>query len=173
MARSKRTPQPQAGSNDVAVERFVESFALTMAEAGFPRMAARVFVALLVADDGRRTAAGLAEYLHVSRAAVSGAVNFLVQARFIVREREPRQAVDHFRVLDDLWVENMVRKDTLLLAWEQGLAEGVRALRSQSPAARRLEETRQFFAFVREEFPSLIERWRHRRDELRRATKTR
>ena len=41
------------------------------------RMPARAFAAILAADDGRRTAAELAELLEVSPAAVSGAVRYL------------------------------------------------------------------------------------------------
>ena len=52
-------------------------------------MPARVFVALLVSDDGRRTAAELAEMLKVSPAAISNAVRYLQQVRLAVREREP------------------------------------------------------------------------------------
>ncbi|MCA1671828.1 MAG: MarR family transcriptional regulator, partial [Actinobacteria bacterium] len=37
------------GRDGEAVSRFVEWFALTLAEAGFPRMAARVFVGILTA----------------------------------------------------------------------------------------------------------------------------
>jgi predicted transcriptional regulator len=146
-----------------AVQRFVERFALVMAASGFPRMPARVFVALLTADQGRRTAAELSELLHVSRAAVSGAVKFLAQAGFIVREREPGERVDHYRVLDDLWVENMVRKDAALASWERSLAEGEGALGANTPAGRRLAETRQFFAFVRGEYPALIAKWKRLR----------
>src|SRR5215211_9163882 len=63
--------KPSDGRDEEAVMRFVERFALTFSEAGVPRMAARVFVALLVSDDGRRTAAELAEMLRVSPAAIS------------------------------------------------------------------------------------------------------
>jgi hypothetical protein len=42
-----------------------------------PRMPARVFAAVLVAEDGRRTAAELADQLGVSPAAISGAVPIL------------------------------------------------------------------------------------------------
>jgi predicted ArsR family transcriptional regulator len=47
--------------------------------AGFPPMPARVFVALLIAEDGRLSAAELAERLRISPAAVSGAVRLLTR----------------------------------------------------------------------------------------------
>ncbi len=171
----RRSAAPRAGRapKTADVARFVERLAVAMASAGFPRMPARVFVTLLVAEDGRRTAAELASSLKVSRAAVSGAVKFIEGARLIVREREPGNAVDHYRVLADMWVENMVRKDVVLTSWEQALAEGVLVLGPSSEAGRRLAETQQFFAFVREEFSGIIDRWKKRRDEIRKALRAR
>jgi hypothetical protein len=40
------------------------------------------------------------------------------------------------------------------------LAEGVERLGSDGPAARRLRDAQEFFAFFRAELPGLLERWR-------------
>ena len=53
---------------------YIERFAAVLVAAGFPPMPARVFVALLVTDSGRLSAAELAAMLRISPAAVSGAV---------------------------------------------------------------------------------------------------
>ena len=153
----------QDGRRAESARHFVERFALVMAASGFPRMPARVFAALLTADSGARTAGELAASLRISRAAVSGAVKYLEQANFLEREREPGARVDRYRVLADLWVQNMVRKDALLQAWERSLAEGVGVLGAATPAGLRLEETRRFFEFVRGEFPGIIARWQRLR----------
>jgi DNA-binding transcriptional regulator GbsR (MarR family) len=149
-----------SGRAEEEVQRFVERFALAMAQAGFPRMAARVFVSLLTADDGKRTAAELAELLQISPAAVSGAAKFLLQTGYIDRERTPGERVDKYRVLEDIWLEKMVRKDAILASWEESLAEGVEVLGARTPAGRRLVETARFFAFVRGEFPRLMAKWK-------------
>ena len=151
------------GRDEEAVGRFVEWFALTLAEAGFPRMAARVFVGILTADDGRRTAAELAELLQISPAAVSGGVRYLVQVGLAIREREPGQRRDHYRVHDDLWYEAITREGEMFARWEKGLCQGVEALGADTPAGARVDETRQFFAFMRSEFPQLMSRWRAQR----------
>jgi DNA-binding transcriptional regulator GbsR (MarR family) len=143
-----------------AVRRFVERYALQLTEAGMPRMASRVFAAILVADNGNRTAAELAEQLSVSPAAISGAVRYLIQVGLVVREREPGQRLDHYRVFDDVWFETLTRRDDLLARWEGELRDGVKALGADTPAGRRIEETRQFFEFVRGEMPLMLERWR-------------
>lgn len=152
-----------SGRDDEAVARFVERFALQWAEAGFPRMAARVFVALLTTDSGQRTATELAEQLKVSPAAISGAVRYLAQIGLVVRERDPGERRDHYRVRDDMWFETLVRRDEALVRFEQGLAEGIKALGPDTPAALRMEETREFFEFVRSEFPGIVQRWRESR----------
>src|SRR4029450_8047753 len=77
------------GRDDEAVRRVIERFALDLADAGMPRMPARVFAAILSAEDGRCTAAELAQLLGVSPAAVSGAGRYLLQVRICRGEREP------------------------------------------------------------------------------------
>ena len=146
-----------------AVRRFVERFALNLTEAGMPRMPARVFAAVLVTEDGRRTAAELAGQLGVSPAAISGAVRYLTQLRLVSREREPGERVDHYRVSSDTWYEAIARRDEMVARWLQDLAEGVKAVGPGTAAGARMEETRAFFEYLLQEVPRLLERWRARR----------
>jgi DNA-binding transcriptional regulator GbsR (MarR family) len=144
-----------------AVARFVERFALTFSEAGVPRMPARVFSALLVADEGRRTAAELAETLRVSPAAVSNAVRYLTQVGLVAREREPGERRDHYRIHGgDTWYEVTIKRDAMLVRWQEVLREGIEAVGADTPAGKRLEETRRFYEFVHDEMPRLLGRWR-------------
>ena len=149
--------------DDEAVRRFIERFALNLTEAGMARMPARVFAAVLVAEDGRQTAAELAGLLGVSPAAISGAVRYLTQLRLVSREREPGERVDHYRVSSDTWYEAIARRDEMVARWLQDLAEGVKAVGPDTAAGARLEETRAFFEYLLEEVPRLLERWRARR----------
>lgn len=158
---------PDGQRDDEAVRRFIERFALDLFEAGVPRMPARVFAALLASDSGRLTAAELADRLGVSPAAISGAVRYLIQARLIVREREPGARRDHYRLYVDTWYDSMLRREEMLVRWEHDIAEGVRAVGADTPAGLRLDETRRFFLFLDEEVPKLLERWRQVRDEDR------
>ena len=157
---------PSARRDEEAVMRFVERFALTFSEAGVPRMPARVFSALLVSDEGRLTAAELAEMLRVSPAAVSNAVRYLQQAGLVAREREPGERRDHYRVHGgDTWYEVTIRRDQMLMRWQEDLREGIEAVGADTPAGKRLEETRRFYEFVHEELPMLMARWRKVRSE--------
>ncbi|MFL6118922.1 GbsR/MarR family transcriptional regulator, partial [Actinophytocola sp.] len=107
------------------VERFVERFALLLADAGLARMPARVFSALLVTEDGKMTAGEIADSLRVSPAAVSGAVRYLMQVELIARRRDPGERRDHYEVTDDMWYEAYANRDKQMEQWAQAMAEGV------------------------------------------------
>jgi DNA-binding transcriptional regulator GbsR (MarR family) len=145
------------------VRRFVERFAVLLTEAGMPRMPARVFACVLADDEGRLTAGELAERLGVSPAAISGAVRYLGQVGMLDREREPGERRDHYRLRDDLWYEIYAYRGEMLRRWEQAMVEGAGLLGTDRPAGRRIKETGEFFAFLREELPAMMERWRARR----------
>ena len=142
------------------VERFVERFALLLAEAGLGRMPSRVFGALLVTEDGKLTAGELAERLKVSPAAISGAVRYLVQVGLAVRRRDPGERRDHYEVTDDLWFEVYANRDAQFKAWSEVMSEGVAAVGPETKAGWRLETSRQFFEFLREQMPELMRKWR-------------
>lgn len=146
------------------VARFVERFGATLEEGGVPRMAARVFSALLVTDSGRLTAAELAEQLQISPAAVSGAVRYLTQVGLVTREREPGSRRDVYRLHQEVWYEAIVNREPLLARWRRSLQEGVEAVGPDTPAGRRLSESVEFFSFLIAEMPAMLTRWReHRR----------
>jgi DNA-binding transcriptional regulator GbsR (MarR family) len=151
------------GRDGEAVRRFIERFALNLVEAGMARMPARVFAGVLVAEDGRQTAAELAKLLQVSPAAISGAVRYLTQLRLVSREREPGERVDHYRISSDTWYEAVTRRDQMIARWEQDLQEGIKAVGPDTPAGVHLEETRAFFEFLRDEIPQMLAKWRERR----------
>ena len=146
-----------------AVARFVERFAAGLADAGHaPDARARVrrpaghrF--------GRLTAAELAEQLHSSAGAISGAVRYLTQTQLVDRERVPGSRKDHYRVRDDVWHVATARRDDYLRRWAAALEDGIAAVGPDTPAGARLAETQEFFAFMQKEMPALVERWQEYR----------
>lgn len=148
--------------DEQAVARFVEQFSEHLVVAGMPRMAARVFVRLLVSDTGRMTAAELAGALLISPAAISGAVRYLKQVELVAREREPGSRRDVYRLVGDTWYELMTSRDQQLTRWVASLAEGVAVLGVDSAAGKRLAETREFMDFLVVEMSGMLERWRTR-----------
>jgi hypothetical protein len=150
--------------SDDAELRFIEQFALLLVESGMPRMPSRVFAAILAEDSGRLTAGQIADRLQVSPAAVSGAVRYLVQTRLVFRGREPGARSDHYSLSeDDPWYAAITNRSELLLRWEASAAQGAAVLGLNRAAGRRLAETAEFFGFLAEELPGVLERWRERR----------
>jgi DNA-binding transcriptional regulator GbsR (MarR family) len=147
-------------SVDQAVGRFVESFASALVEAGVPHMPALVFAALLATDAGGLTADELAAQLKVSRAAISGAVNYLGRVGLTTRERQPGTRRYRYVLEDPTWYELVARRERILDRWIATTREGVDALGPSTPAGQRLSESLAFFEFLRREMPALLARWR-------------
>lgn len=170
--RAQSQPQPRSlrrtDPDPEGLSRFVERFASELVEAGVPRMPARVFAALMASEKGQLTAAELGEQLQVSPAAVSGAIRYLTQVSLISREREPGSRRERYRLHDDQWYLSFSRRNEVLLRWENTLRTGVEAVGTESAAGRRLEETLDFFAFLRREMTSMLDRWIEHRDQRRR-----
>jgi DNA-binding transcriptional regulator GbsR (MarR family) len=149
-----------------AVSRFVERFAQVMVEAGMPRIASRIFVALVATDSGRLTAGELAEQLHASPAAISGGVRYLTQVNLVSRGREPGSRRDHYRVDNDVWYQTITQRDQLLGRWTTSLREGADVLGDHTPAGARFAESVEFFEFLQKELQLISERWEKYRAEL-------
>ncbi|GAA3532839.1 MarR family transcriptional regulator [Nonomuraea rosea] len=145
--------------------KFVERFASTLTEAGFPRLAARVFATLLASESGRMTAAELAEWLHASAGGVSGAVRYLVQLRLIRTERDPGTR-RHAYVVDGSWYESTLLANPFLERGEADLRDAI-AILGDSPAADRLNETLELIQFLKDETRAMMRRWHERKAALR------
>ncbi len=143
------------------ISGFIERFAATLTDSGFPRLAARVFARLLVSENGRMTAAELADALQASTGGVSGAVRYLVQVRLIRAERDPGSR-RHVYVVDSSWYESTVSTNPFLERGEADLREGI-ALLGDSPAADRLNETLELIHFLRDETRAMMRRWHERK----------
>jgi DNA-binding transcriptional regulator GbsR (MarR family) len=160
-----------ANRNQEAVHRFVEAFASTLVDSGVPQMPALVFVALLTSDDGGLTADELAAQLQVSRAAISGAVNYLAHVNLVTRERQPGSRRHRYVLQDPTWYEMVARRERLLDRWIATTREGITALGARSPAGQRLAESLEFFEFLSVEMPAMLARWRERQARADRATR--
>jgi DNA-binding transcriptional regulator GbsR (MarR family) len=146
--------------NEQAVAEFVERFAAALVDAGVPRMPALVFAALLATDSGRLTADELTAQLQVSRAAVSGAVQYLQRVGLLGRERRPGSRREQYALQDDTWYELVARREQILDRWIAASRAGVEALGTATPAGIRVAESLAFFEFLRTEMPALLVRWR-------------
>jgi DNA-binding MarR family transcriptional regulator len=143
---------------NASLDRLAEQATDAFAAQGFPRTPAAVLMALMASDEGALEAGELAARLGVSPAAVSGAVRYLVQLRF-VRVGVVRGTRRHrYSLLDEAWYAGSLREThryaQLAALVEEGLPD------DGSPGAARFAEMAAFFRFLERRMPSLLEEWR-------------
>jgi len=159
-AREGGEARQAPGTRDsAAVRQFIQRFASLLADAGMPRMPARIFVALLTADTSRLTAEELAGLLRVSPAAVSGGVRYLIQVGLVSRETEPGSRRHVYVMPDNVWHEVLRVRDGIMMRWADAMRGGAEVLGAGTPAGTRLAESAMYFEFVSKELPLLLDRW--------------
>jgi len=140
--------------------RAVERLGQTLESMGIPRMPARVFAFILADDQSSYSAAELARGLDVSPAAISGAVRYLSDTHMVVRERNPAGRGDLIRVRDgDIWGTIQAARLPMLDGIIESVNAAVDLLPPGSAGRARVEETRDYFTFIREDARGLTERW--------------
>ena len=125
-----------AAGPDDALFGYIERFAAVLVAAGFPPMPARVFVALLVTDSGRLSAAELAAMLRISPAAVSGAVRYLIQLGLVHKERVPGSRRDYYRMPGNMWDDMIRMRDQVMSPVDRAGPRGHRPGRRGHPGRR-------------------------------------
>ena len=148
---------------------YIERFAAVLVAAGFPPMPARVFVALVVSEDGRLTAADLAATLRISPAAVSGAVRYLIQVGLVHKERVPGSRRDYYRVPGNMWDDLLRMRDQVMSRWAALVREGIDLVGPDTAAGARLAEQAAFLEFATREMADLLTRWEKYQAEERRG----
>ena len=139
----------------------MERLGQTMESMGIPRMPARVFAFILADDQSCYSAAELARGIEVSLAAISGAVRYLTDTHLVVRERNPAGRGDLFRVRDgDIWGTIQAARLPMLDRIIESVHDAVDLLPPGSAGRARVEETRDYFTFIRDDARGLEERWR-------------
>jgi predicted transcriptional regulator len=155
-----------APSDPDALRGFIEDFTFALVQMGFPRMPARVLVALFTTDSGRLTAAELASTLQASPAAVSGAVRYLIQIEVIRREGEPGSRRHYYRVSDNMWEDALQSRDRLMSRWAAVVRSGVGILGDDTPAGARLALSAEYLEYLGSELPRAMRGWQERKAAL-------
>jgi len=152
-----------AAGPDDALFGYIERFASVLVSAGFPPMPARVFVALLVTDSGRLSAAELAAMLRISPAAVSGAVRYLIQLGLVHKERVPGSRRDYYRMPGNMWDDMIRMRDQVMGRWTALVREGIDLVGADTPAGERMAEQAAFLDFATKELSQILSRWQEYR----------
>ncbi|WP_084773826.1 MarR family transcriptional regulator [Nonomuraea candida] len=159
--RARRgTPVPSPGlpgGRAVGVEDGVIEMAVRM---GLPKMMARVFIGLLLSEDGRLTAAGLARRLQVSPASVSMAVGYLIQQGLIRRERDQRGRRDVYVIDDDTWYHSVMTGARQTLEAAEAARKAAEAFGPDTVVGRRMARGGMFLERISLDLLESTERWR-------------
>jgi DNA-binding transcriptional regulator GbsR (MarR family) len=160
-------PAKSTGKRDEeAVRQFIEHIAMTFDGLGFPRMAGRVLFVIMCAEEEALTAAEIADRLGVSPAAVSGAVRYLIQLQMLRREPVPGSRRDRYRIAGDAWYEVSAVKAAAYKIFAEITDEGVEALGGpDTRAGARVAQMRDFYEFLYDEIPVLLEKWQASKGE--------
>lgn len=136
---------------------------------GLPRMAGRVMGYLLVCSPPEQTFDELVAAVGASRSSVSVASQLLLRLELIERFGVTNDRRDRYRLSADAWTV-MLRQDVTAARELKQLAErGLRSVKGRSQVQReRLQEMREFYAFLEESLVPLLAAW-----DRRRAAKTR
>jgi hypothetical protein len=147
------------------LQAFAERLAAVFTAAGFPRMAARVLMAVMLSTDASLTADQLKQRLGISSAAVSGAVKYLEGLGMVRRRAHQGSRRELYELHEQAWYTSSLRSSPVYDAIGAMLPEGIAvAARSGAEGPReRLAEMQDFFLFLRERMPQLLEEWNARR----------
>ena len=141
-----------------------EQLALVLTDHGLQRMTARVLATLLFTEQPTITAGELADRLQASPGAISGAVKMLTSVGLVERVPAPASRRDHYRLRDDAWAVLYTNQNEVIGAMQAAAEAGIEATADDSVARQRLTQMRDFYAFVLDEIPTLLDRWRQQSD---------
>lgn len=124
---------------------------------GFPRMPAAVLVQIMASEEGFLTAEQLADQLGASPAAISGAVRYLGVVGMVHRHRVTGSRRYVYELPEHAWYTASLSKTDLYVAMSR-IAET--ASKSLGPkGAARMREMGEFFTFLQERMPALLDEW--------------
>lgn len=144
----------------------MERMGQMLAGGGMPKVAGRLWAYLLICDPPQQSAGELAENLHASRGAISGAVRILETAGLVQRTSRRGDRKEYFHVPPGSIVSVLNARLPATRAWRELAEQGLALLADRPPAGRaRLQELRDVYAFMEQELPSMLERFLEGRKE--------
>ena len=152
------TPADSSGAAD-PFDEFIERASSEMVAQGFPRMPARVLMALTASEEGKATAEELAATLQASPAAISGAVRYLGVVGFVRNTTIPGTRKHVYSLGDTPWYATSFSRVQLYAQIEASMRGSTQRMPADSRARARIEEVADFFRFLQERLPGLLDDW--------------
>ena len=142
-----------------ALNDVLEHAAAVLTSAGFPKMPARVLMALTVTEQQGMTAAELADRLSASPAGISGAVRYLQTIGIVRRVSQTTSRRDRYELPSD-WYASMTRQSPIYAVLAAQADAGIAAVDDpDSLATERLRDMAGFYRFLEKRLPELLDEW--------------
>jgi hypothetical protein len=147
-------------------QAYIEEFGLYWEQMGLPRMTGRILAWLLICDPPQQTMIDLTEALQASKSSISTGTRMLIQFGFIERISLPGERRDYYQILSHMWSRVLGEKQNQFTLFMQLAERGLALLdEADGPRRERLKEMYDLYAFMDQEYPALLERWRAEREK--------
>jgi DNA-binding transcriptional regulator GbsR (MarR family) len=139
---------------------YIEEMGQALGSFGLPKMAGRVYGALLVADPPEMSADALASVLKASRGSISTSTRMLELMGLVERLSKPGERRDYFRNRPGAWAASMQLRMKAMSLFLQLADKGLEIVDSDDPEVLEgLLDMKAFFTFMVTEFPKVLEKW--------------
>lgn len=151
-------PATASSSDEEKKRAFVRRVSELIEECGHPGIAGRIIGWLLVSDPAEQSFGALVEATRASKGSISTMTRRLEQAGLVERRSRAGDRQTYFRLRSGAWRTVLRRRMALVNDLAQIAERGLGQLDGQPPSVRcRLQEMRDFYAFVAEQMPALLE----------------
>ncbi len=152
------------GTGQAEKRHFAEDVGLAFENEGMPRMAGRILGWLLVSEAPQVSLQELATILHASKGSISTMSRLLMRMGVVEKVSLPGERRDYIRLKPGSWSDWFAEEVSKIGALRALAEHGLELVESKLPVSReRLEEMRDLFAFLEQEYPLLLERWQKKR----------
>jgi len=142
------------------MKQFIEDIGIHFEEMGLPRMAGRIFGCLLVCEPQHQSSEQLTNIVGASKGSVSTMTRLLIQSGVVERMGLPGRRDTYYRIKPGSWSELMRARISHVTRLRELADRGLTLLADREPKFRqRLQELRDFYAFLEQEMPALLDRY--------------
>lgn len=144
---------------------YADEVGLFFEDAGLPRVPGRILGWLLVCEPPHQSAEELAVALRVSRGSISMAMRMLQTAGAVERYPVAGSRRTYYRMRPGFWLREAEDKARLAGEWRKLADRGLDLTADRPPESRRrLQEARDMYAFLEEEYARIKDRWLERQE---------